>query len=282
MLRVIQKILLVLIVTYIGLLFVNYHILLGKKENEAKENARVIEAVLVENFEQVEKILNLVGKRISDEAPSLDPAIIHKIFVQTAATQGYRDNFSWSLFDWVDTKGYQTVNTILGVRRSNPSYVASDRNYSHRGSDQWKLILSEAAIGNPSGVYVIPVGMQINTKKYPRAGTVSAGISIKKLVNIIALRLSGNNSFIVLDKRNERIAFGSYDVAINDGNYFDDFQSVPKNNRYIFSKTMDEKYPYIIKTGYDRAEFWQAARASSGILLFQIIGVVLLFAVLKK
>jgi hypothetical protein len=284
----ITRFLTLLTTIYAILLFANYHYSLAAKEHEAEENIKIIEAVLIENFEQVERVLCSIGRRINEKSPSLNLAEIHQVFLQTSASQGYRDIFSWSLFDWVNLEGYQTVNTMFGIRK-NPDLVAASRNYRHPSNESWKLILSVPAIGNPSNTYIIPVGVQIETKNRQRAGTVSAGISIKKLVNAVVSRIDKNSRFLVIDNRNEQLVFGSYDIGDNPKQNFSDVflekLPVPKSNEYLLSKNMAVTYPYTIKVGYDKKQLWREVRFSSVQTLIQITAIaliILLFVGRKK
>lgn len=281
MLSKLLKNLSILVIVFSVSFWVNYEILLGKKESEAEENAKAINAILAANFEQTEKALIFIGKQIAKKTPDLNLEIIHKIFVQASYSQGYGDIFSWSLFDWVDDSNLQTVNTLNGVNKTNPPDM-SDRLYTLRGGDSWVLLFSKPVFGNPSNIYVIPVGVQIETKKYPHAGTVVVGINIKKLVNFIVPRLTKTSRFIVVDRRNEKLVFGSYELENNPQTMISNLSLAHQENRYLASKYMEEKYPYIIKTGYDEKEFWKEVVASSLILSLQIIGAALVVMMLKK
>lgn len=250
----------------------NYSFLLNKKENQAHENTKRINAILSENFEHVERMLNFVGKKISQDTPELNLNSIHKIFVQTSNIYGSDNILSWSMFDWVDFKGYETVSTMFGIRENAP-YLAPERSYFNRGNELWKIVFSKAAIGNPSGVYIIPIGIQIDTKKHPRAGTVAAGINIKKIVNLIESRLDNDIRFMVTDQRDGHFVFGSYESEKYLGKTFHNFPLSTDRENYISQQIMEQNHPYIILVGYDKKDFWREVFYSSLLLIVQIFGV---------
>ena len=251
---------------------IKYYTLLNKKQLEASESAKQINIILKENFDQTEKILIKIGEEISKKTPDLDLKVIHDIFEKTPINS-VKNIYSWSLFDWVNSNGYQTVNTVLGIRKDDAPYIAEKRSYSHRSNELWVMLFSEVAIGIPSAVYIIPVGVQIDTKKYPRAGTVTVGINIKKLMNNVEARISENTRFLVIDNRDDKFVLGSLDQEKYEGKIFYDVPGSIENENYIFEKEMDPKYPYIIWTGYDSKDFWREFRRSSLIFMFLFLGI---------
>lgn len=261
-------------------LFISYIRLSFQKENLSRENLNKIDGVLSTNFEEVEKILIFTGNKIASDTPNLDLKVIYKIFVNVANVYNYNHPFSWSLFDWVDMNGYQTVNTMLGIRK-DPPYIGPERSYVHRGNSIWSAIFSEVVIGNPSGLKVIPVGVQIETAKHPRAGVVVLGLNVKRLADIIDLHIDKNIEYAVIDIRDNKLAIGSY----NSEKYF---QNYLESNKYskedyrIYTKEMEEKYPYRILVKYNQSQLWQEVISSSILLSSQIIGIALVVIFIKK
>jgi len=252
---------------------IKYYSLLNKKQLEASESAAQINIILKENFDQTEKILMQIGEEIATKTPDLDLKIIYHILEKTPINP-VKNIYSWSLFDWVNSSGYQTVNTVLGIRKDAP-HVAEKRTYSHRSNELWVMLFSEVAMGIPSAVYVIPVGLQIDTKKYPRAGTVSAGINIKKLMNNVEARIGENIRFLVIDKRDDKFVLGSVEPEKYVGKIFYDSPDSIEDENYIFEKEMDPKYPYTIWTGYDSKDFWREFRRSTLIFIFSFLGIII-------
>ena len=252
---------------------IKYYTLLNKKQLEASDSAKKINIILKENFDQTENTLMQIGEEIAEKTPDLDLQVIHNILEKTPINP-VKNIYSWSLFGWVNSSGYQTVNTVLGIRKDDAPHIAEKRSYSHRSNELWVMLFSEVEIGIPSAVYVIPVGVQINTKKYPRAGTIAAGINIKKLMNNVEARIGENTRFLVIDKRDDKFVLGSVDQEKYVGRIFYDSPGSIENENYIFEKEMDPKYPYIIWTGYDSKDFWREFRRSSLIFIFLFIGII--------
>ncbi|MBP7709485.1 MAG: hypothetical protein KA100_00255 [Rickettsiales bacterium] len=249
-----------------------YAVLLNKKENEAKKNAEKIYTTLSNNFDQSENILIAVGKKIIEETPELDPKAIHKIFVNASKTEACSNIFSWSLFDWVNINGFQVVTTALGIRK-NPPQIALERNYLNRGVESWKIIFSEATLGIPSGMQVIPIGVQVESKKGGRVGAVGAGIDINKLSALTNQRLDANIDYLLVDQRSGGLTFGSQNLKKNSGKIFNRMPEELDGKKYVFEKKMGQKYPYIIWVGYDQKEFWREVFCSSFMLAIEIISI---------
>ena len=251
---------------------VKYSFLLSEKENDAEENAEKIYAILSDNFDQTEKILNSVGRKIVENSPNLEPKAIHKIFVETPNINGYNNIFSWSLFDWVDIDGFQTVNSMLGIRK-NPPQIGLERNYLNHGTESWKITFSNGVFGNTSEIYVIPAGVRIESKSHQRLGAVAVGIDVKKLTTVIESRLDKDISFLLIDQRSNQVTCGPRDSDKHFGKIFNRMPESLDGKNYVYEKRMDPKYPYKIWVGYDKKEFWREVYYSSLLLAIQIIGV---------
>lgn len=261
--------------------FVKYNSLLSEKEKKIEQNAKKINAILSENFKQVEKIIVVTGRKIAEDNPHLNPKLTYKIFRETLDASSLNNIFSWSLLDWVDVDGYETVSTINGIVK-NPQRIGLERNYIRRGGELWKIIFSEPAIGIPSEVYIIPVGVPIESKNHSLAGVVAAGIDIKKLTNVIEANLDPQICFMVIDRRNSKFVFGSYDSEKYQGQTFNKLPKSIDAKNYIYKKDMEVKFPYEIWVGYDEEQFWNEILYSSLLFALQIIGVAALVVIVKN
>jgi hypothetical protein len=259
---------------------VKYNFLLSDKEDKVEENAQKINAILSENFEQAERIMILAGRKIALNNPDLDPKLIYKVFNETTNIGGLSNIFSWTLLDWVDNDGYQKVSTLIGIRK-DPPRLGLERNYIHHGNELWKITFSEPAIGVPSGIRIIPIGVPIDTKSYSLAGVITAGISIKKLSNIIEATLDPDICFMIIDRRNSKFVLGSYDLEKYQDNTFNTIPKLINNQHYIYKKDMEVKFPYEIWVGYDQRQFWHEVLYSSLLLTIQTIGIALCIASIK-
>jgi hypothetical protein len=233
-----------------------FFLLKNEKENDAIRNADKIDKILSNSFNQSENILIAIGRKIVFETQDLEPKAIHKIFVESAKIEICSNTFSWSLFDWVDNEGFQVVNTFLGVRKDAPR-IGIERSYLNHGNKPWKINFSEIAVGVPSGMPIIPVGIQIESSKKGRLGVVAAGIDITKLSKIVNSELEKNVSFLVLDHRSNQLTFGSELLGKDSGKIFNRMIEELNGKKYLFEKKMDPRHPYKILTGYDIKDFWR-------------------------
>jgi hypothetical protein len=285
-------------------IFSKHFILLSNKKVEAQEVIRKVESILTEEFSYSEKILFFIGKKISDTNSYEDLEKIHKIFLDAAYAQGYNDTFSWSMFDWVNRKDQQTVNTLAGVNTNNPPDM-SKRGYTWKGrAEFWTMQFSEPAYGRPSNVKVIPVGVGVPNKTNSYVGNVVAGINIKRLVNKIEAILHRDQRFMIINYSDYKFVFGSLNQdAISDLKDLNQYQEyVTRNNlrhdlpasgfideeiktgkvRYTYARAMDQKYPYIILIGYDNESLWRQTITSSLDLIIAIILISLVVLVLFR
>jgi len=252
-----------------------YTISLNKKNDLTKSNSEKIAAILTENFEHTEKILIFVGEKIANKNPDLNLKIILDILSEEAsAIDDSKNIYSWTMFDWVNADGYQTANTALGIIK-NPKRMIT-RNYRNRTNQDWKAIFSEETIGNLSGSHVIPVGVQIKTKKFPRAGTVVLGINIKKLNDIVKAQLDKNICFMVTDKRDNKFIFGTHD------NIERNFYKTDSDAYLFYTQELDPRYPYKISAKYNHEEFWREIARSSAMLTTGITLIAVIFIALNQ
>jgi len=278
MMRILNVFVLVLLSTFLF----TYYDVRSQKEEEALRDSEIIESILTDSFDETEKVLVTMGYEISNNNPSLNLAAIHKVFLQTSQVKNDINTFPWTMFDWVDIDGYQRVNTILGVR-ANPPQIARYRNYRNPANSLWEIIFSEPAIGEPSKLYVIPVGVQISTPNHPQAGTITSSINVKKLLNKISLRIDKSSRFVMIDKRSETVVMSSKKAdGVKVGAVYSNEYESGIDDVYVVTKEMDSKYPYIIEFGYSTADFWKIVKRSSIKLAFQILMVVVAAGVLLR
>lgn len=259
--------------------FANYAFFLKKEKNSVEYSAKRIDEILAKNFDQTEEILVFLGKKVSNENVSNDLKAIHQIFTKSFIIQSSSNIFSWALFDWVNSDGYQVVSTAIGLRKDPPRML--DRNYRNPANDDWKIIFSGVTIGNPSGVRIIPAAVQVRNEQQQRIGTVVVGIDLRKLRNVVEPYLAKNIRYAVIDKRDDKFVIGSSNQENNAGKIFKSPMKID-GERYILSREMSSKYPYKIVVGYDREWFWCDVISASLMMSFQIIAVALVLLFLQK
>lgn len=226
-----------------------------------------IENVLQDAFTETYQVMLYVGKQISLYAEQ-DPQFIEKILVNSPEFVSNIKNFyPWSLFDWVDPKGYRIINSQIGRIPNGPMKV-NDSYIFTCPKHPWTLQVSHPTIGNTSGMWVIPTGLGVlNEKNEEYLGTLNVGINIAEL-NVKAQQVlpSKEISFIVLDD-DFRIILQSANNALDpkssyyrdilpSKSYFKEQQShlstpiTYKDIKYTYYKKTKD-FPYIILTGFD-------------------------------
>lgn len=177
------------------------------------ENSR-IQRTLDDIFQETTRMMVYIGKQIASHgAEDLD-------FINTLITSNplnpYQstDLLSWSKYDWVNPEGLQLVNSKHGIAASPPDM--SHREYSWKSpQNPWTLQMSKPAVGNPSGMWVIPAGVGITDHTDTFLGTLVVGFNIAELTARVE-QFIGNHtvSFLVLDT-NGNIVLASADQDIN-------------------------------------------------------------------
>ena len=91
------------------------------KENfiDLQKEAKNVEMIISESFDYTNQIFNHIGQQIAQHGAK-DLKFILRLFRESDKIKHRNtDLFSWSSFDWVDSKNYQVVKTGLvfaGVR----------------------------------------------------------------------------------------------------------------------------------------------------------------------
>ncbi len=251
-----NRVIVVVFVTIFTCFFLTFFETAKEFNKITSKDLDVIESELVDIFDETEKVLIATGKEIASKSPSLKLKEIHQIFISSARFSGDFSPMPWTMFDWVDIDGYQRVNTFLGIRKNAPQ-IARYRNYRNSGNVMWKMIFSEPAYGEPSKNYVIPVGVQISTPLYQQAGTVTSSINITRLVNSIASKTNKITRFALIDKRSSTIVASSSKNSEEKrvGAVYLSAYKIGERDNFVFEKDFKEKYPYILKVGYDEDDF---------------------------
>ncbi len=291
------KILLYFSIIFLFVFLSKYFLLLSKKNNEAINSGEKVASIITEKFDYSQKILYFISKKISSDNIYSDPNKIHRVFVDTAYSQGYNDVFSWSMFDWVDRKDMQIVNTMTGVNTVNPPDM-STRGYTWKGrSEFWTLQFSDLTIGNPSNTRVLPVGIGVPNDNNSYIGNVVAGIDIERLRNNIQSVLEDDQDFMVINQSDYRFVFGSNNLdSINNLKNLEIYNKfseklnakheipllgfledklVVGNETYVYARALEDKYPFIVLTGYNNKSFFQQAVSSAIDTTVTIIAILL-------
>lgn len=248
-------------------LYISFSYKTGLNSKVTDDSIR-IDRTISEVYDVTNKLLSHIGRQIAEHG-SNDLEYIHKLFIQNGSTSSNEGGlFSWSMYDWVDSKNLQLVNSRKGVRQEPPDM--SIRDYTKTSPlHPWTLQVSIPAVGNPSGLWVIPAGTGVVDKYGKYLGAIVVGFSVAELTTKIEQALKYSTSFIVIDdKRN--IVYQSADSPLKlDSDFFklnQQFDVLSNSDKGYFSDTISlngdielvhfqkmTSYPYTIITGYNNA-----------------------------
>ncbi len=237
----------------------------NENSKDLQKEAKNIEIIISETFDYANQINNHIGQQIAQHGAA-DLKFILKLFRESDKIKHRNTElFSWSSFDWVDSKNYQSVNSRLGIRDNPPNM--SNRQYTLLSpKNPWTLQVSFPTIGDPSGAWVIPAGTGVVDGNEKYLGAIVVGFDINELTTRIASKLKRGTSFIVLDK-DLKIVLESSDIMLGkDSNFFKenfDLQNLYEKDGNLkeeikvgdinFSNYRKfDNYPYLTLTGFDK------------------------------
>lgn len=248
------------------------------KKQRLNEQSAQIERIVLENFDYIERMSNVLGKRIAEQNDA-DPEFIANLYRNTTLPDVDQKNaFSWSLFDWVNHNNLQLVNTRLGVVRFRPEDM-SLRSYTKKcRTHPWVLQISKPAMGYPSSQWVIPVALGVTNDRGEYMGAVVSGVNVGKLTRQIGQILQDNVSFTIIGEDMGKDA----DVVLHSDNVLvpgekdrkelvSKFTAAQKkltkegklskeitfgDTSFVVQKRF-ERYPYHVLMGYNRSVAWQ-------------------------
>ncbi len=249
--------------------YISFRGALAESSISLQKSSKNIASAISESFDYANQINSHIGKQIAHHG-ARDLKFILELFHEADRIKNKNSElFSWSSFDWVDAKNYQTVNSKLGIRKDPPNMLG--RQYVALSSkNPWVLQVSFPIFGDPSNSWVIPVGTGVVDEGGKYLGVITVGFDIAEFSRHVAQKLNSKASFVVLDQ-DLKIILQSVDIDLaRDGDFF------WKNfNPTIFAaesgvlekeiKIGDislshyrkiSKYPYIILTGFDKSFFY--------------------------
>ena len=267
-----------LLMACILLIFIFYLSASHKTENVnlLKKEANNIHDIIFHSFDYSNRINSYIGQQIADHGAQ-DLEFIAKLFREIDKMYLFRefnrmenknsDLISWTSFDWVNAKNFQTVNSRLGIQKNPPDM--SNRKYAKSArQNPWTLQVSFPALGIPSGMWVIPAGTGITDKENNFLGTVVVGFRIDEIENKIQRKLMNQNiEYVVLDNSSNIVLQSSgnnlqrKDEFFKSNNINQKFKQnsgtlkeplIVNNINYYYYQKMDN-YPYIILTGFSES-----------------------------
>ncbi len=188
---------------FMVLIFVyfSYQYQINLKYKQLQSTSKRVDYLLANSFDQSGRLMLYIGRHINKNNYK-DLNYILSLLKKTAARE-YKTSqlWSWSMFDWVDNNNLLCVNRIKGI-------IADPKDMSHRDyawksrENPWTMQFSDPAIGNPSGIWVIPVGIGITNEEEDFLGIITVGFSIAELTEMLLERTQGENvSILVLNNQ---------------------------------------------------------------------------------
>jgi hypothetical protein len=224
---------------YIVLLEINNYKAINKQyKSEAEKEFHVISKTLEFTFEYTNYINSTIGKQIALHPDDLE--FIHKL-LSNPKHGDYNKllYFSWSLFDWVDNKNLQQVNSQIGIR--SPAPDMSKREYIDLSyTNPWTLQFAKPTIGDPSTKYVIPAGTGITDAHGQYLGVVVVGFVIDDLINQVK-QFTNSSSLGFALEGNDGIQYLKYE----------------DNIEYIAQGYL-QNYPFTLKVGFKQGTIQKA------------------------
>ncbi|OJW54017.1 MAG: hypothetical protein BGO67_08105 [Alphaproteobacteria bacterium 41-28] len=255
----------VIFITSIVFTFILYSSHQENSQRQLSLAADRIDNTLTDIFEETRYLMGYIGKEIASHDEENLNFIANVLTNNSELISKNRGVLSWPMFDWINTKNLLVVNQT-GI--SNNPINMSHRTYAIKCPQHpWTIQVSRPAIGIPSGLWEIPIGLGITNDKGKYLGTLVTGLEISKISSKVQQIFDSNQiSFIILDE-DLRIVLQSVDNSIDPkSSYYRDllkkysFFVLPKANleepivykniSYLFYKKIAH-YPYVILTGFD-------------------------------
>lgn len=286
------------------LCLVSYNHKINNKVKHLESVSNRLNYLLTDVFSATSHQMVYMGKQIN-ESNYKDLFFIHSLLNKTRGKEYKSKNiFSWTLFDWVDSKNMQTVNQVKGVMKK--PLDMSKREYTLKcRKSPWILQLSTPAIGSPSDIWVIPAAIGVSSENNKFLGMLAVGFNVLELNEILLEKMpdekanfiiadenlniilsSGKTNYFESEKLGNKKLFDNdlKNIASSSG-FFDKQVKYDDITYYVYKKMND--YPYIILLGFNYELFLKEFLLSVLPSVFQIVGmgifaITLIYFVRKK
>lgn len=192
-------------------LFLSYRNFNNDSKQAIAISSKKITQQITESLSYVENISNFIANQIVDSNSTRSEKVARILLnSKLKIDQNQHDIFTWTLFDFVNTKNYVTASSTQGVLLKPTLITNEKRSWVNESRlSPWKLVPSKADIGIVSKEPIIPFGFGITKNKNDFIGIISLGVNINKLLKNLNLLLTENYvEFAIIDKNNS-IAFTS-------------------------------------------------------------------------
>ena len=282
----------------------SYYIYYSEKNllnSELVKASKKAENLINSSFKYSTSLAEFLGSQILNVGPNnfdkIHDIISGKYISNTIASNA----FSYTLFDWVNTKNELVISGPYGILKK--SRDVSFRNYAKMAKKEpWKFHFDKPDYGIPSGQFVLPAGMGITDHDGRFQGIVTMGFSLSNLNKKVEEEINDPKiNYILISDENDFL-FGSNFIGKNDKkvNLTELSNLIPSDKRhgyledkyhiyhttYLYFRSLD-KYPYKIIMGYDRSLlnreiFYKLYVRLIEILCFGSVSIVLLITTKKK
>lgn len=242
-------------------------------EKELEISSIRIENILDDIFSESNRLMVFMGKQIAN-ANGKNLNFINKILKDTSGKEYKLNNvLEWSCFDWLSPHNLQLASSGKGILQT-PADM-SHRSYCWQSRlNPWTIQFSEPAIGNPSGIWVIPAGTGVTNKNGDFLGIIALGFNIEKLTAKIMQKLANEKAVFIIFNDNFNIVLHNSGGNVKDfdnakfkelididNNHFSQFGGLLRESlrqfgiTYRFYKRM-KKYPFIILSGMKNSTYY--------------------------
>jgi len=240
-------------------------------ENRKKNSSRILIEKFDESLIYIENFANFIGKRIAHEDNN-KPEVVAQILQSIKPNIDHvRYNiFTWTLFDFVNPKGYVIAASSFGVI-NNPELVTKEkRSWMTTAKEEvFKLQFSKKDIGIISNEPILPAALGVEGKS-GFLGYVTLGANINKMMESFQVAVADKViKFIIFDQDFNRV-LSSQNSDSEDVDQIHSYLLNNKNNLKLNEPFAEEgknyylanspNYPFLFVVGVDekivRQEFW--------------------------
>jgi signal transduction histidine kinase len=264
------------------------------KEQQLELNAQKIVRQIDTSINYVSSMAHFAAEQISEmdtnNLKAIEGVLRQKLFLSSEI----REQFSWSMFDWVRPDMQLVVSTYHGVMKQ-----PVDLSYRAYVKEALKtpgvLTFDSATLGAVSKQPILPIGLGVQDKDSKTVGVLTVGLNTEKFSQQLEAVVESNAvSFVVLDG-NGNVAFISSEKvqqSLGD-NYFREklrrkdlseqtleghIQPISYANVTFSYAMSSDDYPFTVLVGMNQevelADMWESL--FSGLVGYLVIGIMCL------
>lgn len=265
------------------------------KEQQLNTAAKKVVRQIDTSINYVASMAKFAAEQISemehaDDLRAIESILRQKLFLSSEI----REQFSWTMFDWVRPDMNLVVSTYHGVMKEPVSL--KHRTYVKEALDfPGKLTFESAVIGAVSKQPILPIGLGVTNSTEKLLGVLTVGLNTEKFSQQLEKVLENNSlHFVVLDN-NGRVAFVSssdndaygwgdvFDKTVESGAAYTPFHDGSIKRQALeggsYGYALSSKaYPFTVLVGFQSEiaaiDIWETL--FSGLIGYFVIGLVCL------